>query len=475
MEAGSARRSNVRPLAVVLLAVVILSAACSPSTPEPTQGDAPAASDVPSGLLFPTPSTLPEPTGTPAANAVPPGRSLASSGSIASVHDDGSLWLIDVDGRSVLLAGADDGAHGFPTWSPDASKIAVTRVSAIDASIVVFDVDRASTGPLVDPRVIFQSATVGPFYLSWTPDGQDVSFLANEPAGIALRIAPADGSAPIDGTGPGAVIRTGNPFYYDWIDSDRLLAHIGNGAEAFLGEIGRDGAPIGTAIKAPGIFRSVDVSADGTYAGYVRAGEDGEDAVVVAAREGSDEQSMPVFGIAALEFSPTDDTIASIGAIEPQDAPAGFPNGPLRLLDARTGATRTLLDGRVVSFAWSPDGTTIAAIRLVPFPDVLASSPSLSPSASPAPDGLTEIRLAFVDVASGEIRSESRVTPGSLYVGALLTYFDQYALSHRLWAPDSSSILLPQDDEIRTTRLDVFFVNGDRPITLEGEIGFWSP
>jgi dipeptidyl aminopeptidase/acylaminoacyl peptidase len=459
---------------VALLASLLIAAACSPSTDEPAPSVAPAASGSPSGALFPTPSVVTAPTGSPVATAGAPSRPLASSGSIALVRGDGSLWLTDFDGRTIRLAGAADGVHGFPTWSPDASQIAVIRADPTGQSIVVFDVDRASGLPL-DPRVIFRSANVGPFYLSWTPDGRAVSFLADDGGGVALRIAPADGSAPLDGTGPGAVIRTGNPFYYDWIDSDHLLAHIGDGAEAFLGEIGLDGDPIGAAFEAPGPFRSVDVSSDGRYAGYVRAGTGGTDAIVLAAREGAAEQTMPVVGVAAVEFSPTDDTLASIGAVEPQDPPKGFPLGPLRLLDAVTGSTQTLLDGQVVSFSWSPDGKTIAAIRFVPFPGLVEASASPGASPTPAQDGLTEIRLAFVDVASGAIVSESRVTPGTRYIESLLNYFDQYALSHRLWAPDSSSILLPQVDPVQTTRLDVVFANGDRPVSLEGEIGFWSP
>ena len=60
-------------------------------------------------------------------------------------------------------------------------------------------------------------------------------------------------------------------------------------------------------------------------------------------------------------------------------------------------------------------------------------------------------------------------------MNGLLTYFDQYALSHRLWAPDSSSILLPQVDAAGSTHVDVFFPDGGAPVPLEGEIGFWSP
>ena len=81
----------------------------------------------------------------------------------------------------------------------------------------------------------------------------------------------------------------------------------------------------------------------------------------------------------------------------------------------------------------------------------------------------------FVDVASGEILSQPVVRPGERFVSAFLAYFDQYALSHRVWAPDSSSILLPEVGLDGVTRVSVQFPDGSEPIALDGEIGFWSP
>jgi WD40 repeat protein len=478
MERGRARSDARLRRGVVVLVATLVVAACSPSNPEPSNPEPSASSAVveatPSFSAAPVPTASPAPTATPAATAPPPDRPLAGSGTIASVHADGSLWLTDAEGRSVILADAQDGLYGFPTWSPDGSRIAAIRTSLEETAIVILDPSPAASGLPVVPLPIFRSSTVGPFYLSWTPDGKDVSFLGSDSDGLALRIAPADGSALVDGSVPGAIIRTGEPFYFDWIDPDHLLAHIGTGAEAFLGEIGRDGIAVAPSIKALGTFRSADMSGDGKFLGYVRTGADGKDAVVVAKRDGSVDHTLPVFGIAAVEFSPTDDTLATIGAIEPLQEPFAVPVGPLRLIDARTGKNRTLLDGRVVSFAWSPDGTTIAAIRVVPVA-AAGSASSVSPTTSPAPSEGSEIRMTFVDVESGRIRSQPVIDPGDTYVKMLLTYFDQYGLSHRLWSPDSSSLLVPQAHADGTTRVDVFFPDGDPSVSLDGEIGFWSP
>jgi Tol biopolymer transport system component len=322
-------------------------------------------------------------------------------------------------------------------------------------------------------RIIFESAAIGPFYLSWTPDGQGVSFLANDEGSLSLRLAAADGSSSLDGSGPGAIIRKGSPLYFDWIDPDHLYAHIGNGSEAFLGEMDRAGQPVGSAIDGPGPFRSVDVSEDGTYVAYVRAGVGGRHEIVVAHRDGSSEQAMPVFDIGAVDFSPTADVVASIGSIEPVTESAGYPIGPLRLIDAASGKVRTLLDDAVLGFSWSPDGSTIAAIRFVQVP-VEGAAVSTAPDAS-APATRTEIRLTFVDVASGDIRSNPEVRPSPSYVNAILAYFDQYSLSHQLWAPDSSSLLLPIFGDDGDEHIAAFDPDGGEPVVFDGVLAFWTP
>jgi TolB protein len=483
--AGAGRRLTPGPVLAVIAVILIAATAVvgaavilpgltgGAASPQPSGlaiGSGVGAT--PSGLAVPSATTVP--SGSPSSSASP-GPPLASAGAIAVVGNDGSLSLVDAAGRSTVLSPPGEAVLGFPVWSPDGTRIAAIR-SGPEHAILVFDVRRAASGQSVEPVVIFRSAVIGPFYLSWTPDGR-VSFLAEESGGLALRVAPADGSAPLDGTGPGGKIRSGNPFYFDWIDRDRLLAHVGTGSDAFLGEIGLDGTSVARALKTPGDFRSAVVSHDRRRIGYVRMGASGAADVVVAARDGSSEHTMSVFGSTALVFDPTGDTVASIGPSQPSQTAYSVPLGPLRLIDARSGKVRTLLDGSVVSFWWSPDGATMAALRVQPIAGIIPALSPISPaSAAPSPvPQATEVRLLFVDVASGEIRSQRVVQPGELFIGQFLTYFDQYALSHRLWAPDSSSLLLPVADRDGTTRIAIMPANGDPVRTIEGAIGFWSP
>ena len=118
---------------------------------------------------------------------------------------------------------------------------------------------------------------------------------------MALRVAAADRATPLDGADTPSLVRRGAPLYFDWIDDQDALVHVGVGNGAFLGVLHRDGTEAGPAIERPGNFRSAGVSPDGRYVTWVRTtGAAGE--VATAGREGSGEHTLPVFGPAAVVF-----------------------------------------------------------------------------------------------------------------------------------------------------------------------------
>ncbi len=378
------QRARASALALAIGAVGLSAAGCGSTPPSPASlaptSAAPSVAVVPSPAVL-APSTSPI-ASTPVVPPAPIGRPLGAPGSIVVETNDGSLVVVDTAGQTVLLASTVDGSYAFPAWSPDGTRIAAIRARPGERSILVFDVAAATVDPTIEPIEILRSGSITPFYLSWRPDGRSVSYLANEAAGLSLRIAPADGSAPIDGSASDATIQTGDPFYFDWIGTDRLLAHIGSGEGAFLGEIGLDGVPTGSGLPKPGDFRSAVVSADGTRVSYVRTTGGVGSEVVVVAPDGLDARAMPVFGSAAVSFDPTSDAVATIGAVDPGQVTPGLPIGPLRLLGASEDVARTLLDGSVVSFWWSPDGSTIAALRVQPAGAEASATPDRSDCSS---------------------------------------------------------------------------------------------
>jgi len=288
------RMTVVRVLAIAAVTAILAACGSSPATPSPAtittaqplaSGAAPATPFAASSSATPTPTTVvsPGPAGTPA----PVGGPIGATGSVVVLANDGSLVLVDAAGRSSVLATTADGGYAFPAWSPDGSRIAAIRSDGTESSILVFDPSTATSGDPAPPTVILRSTTLGPFYLSWRPDGQAVSYLASDATGLALKVAQADGSSAIDGSGPSTTIQTGSPFYFDWIAGDGLLAHIGTGSEAFVGELGLDGTPSGPGFGTPGDFRSAVVSADGDLVSYVRVTDAGASEIVLGGRDGS--------------------------------------------------------------------------------------------------------------------------------------------------------------------------------------------
>ena len=388
----------------------------------------------------------------------------------------GHLHTMDAKGGGVVdypVAGVE---FGFPTWSPDGTRIAVTGDDKDSTAIYVFD----AADPAKKPTVVYDSADVPPFYAYWSPDGRQIAFLAQEPARIALEVAPADGSA------KAKVVREGAPLYWDWLGSEHLVAHIGSsGADSFLGEVALDGTSAEQVPLSAGLFRSPAVSHDGAYRAYVTTGSDSAGVVTVEAADRSRRSTAPAFGSTAVSFDPAGAMLAFVAKTQPVANDLGFPLGPLQVIDPQTGKTRTLLEGDVIGFFWSPDGKTIAALTLKSTGNEvvgiggadLASSvrPTTGSFGADASLAYVPMTLSFVDVATGKTRAQRAVAPSSKFVNGILPYYDQYALSHRIWAPDSSAIALPGfgngGDELFVTPAD-----GSEPTALPGAVfGFWSP
>ena len=117
-----------------------------------------------------------------------------------------------------------------------------------------------------------------------------------------------------------------------------------------------------------------------------------------------------------------------------------------------------MLPDGVVGFFWSPDGSTIAALQLVSAgSDQVATVGRLVSTDSgggahrrstlaAAPPG-SPLRLVFVSTGSGAIVSHRTVRLSDAFTQQVLPYFDQYALSHRLWSPDGTAIVQVQSND----------------------------
>ncbi len=456
------------------LALIARQRAATPAA-EPPVAAGPAES-APEGAppesdVAPLPSpTIPAPLAT-----APAGDSALGdlAGRLAYIDAGLQVATIDPDGGDGRRLTDDGRVYQFPVWSPDSQQLAAIGADRSGTGVYIL-ADRPAGSSLV--RAVPFSRSEAPFYLYWAPDSRRVSILANHPSGLALHLAVAE---------PGVetqLLATGQPFYWAWSPSaDEILMHSGANREgARLSLLDPTGGGPAPNLATPGSFQSPGISASGSRWAFTEEDDTGTRWLVVRAADGPEEARLPHTGSLALSWSPQDERLAFIA---PRMGESTL-YGPLRVYDTTTGQARTLSTQTVVAFFWSPDGRQIAFLTvhgrntieagLAPDGAVEGRSRTrLARVAAQAEEG-PELDLTVVDVASGRERFLMAFEPTSLFVSQFLPFFDQYALSHRVWSPDSRALVLPVRQEGRSQIL-VVPADGRSPrVVAPGAMGFWS-
>lgn len=423
-------------------------------------GSATAVIAEPTQRASATPSVLNEEIIPP--ESIFPGRiAFTTGGQLGTVGSIGDEPRIIGDG--------DEHRYLFPAWAPDGRNLAV--LGTTDRGAGVFVLQDEVEGEITE---LYFSESDAPIYIYWRPDGGAVSYIAPGERSLNLWLSPPHG-----GEEP-LLLAEGQPLYWDWADEhSRLFVHTGTpitGAQLSLVEV--DGtAESEDDPSEPGFFQAPAVSSDGAYVAFAELDE-GERQLTVSDLENGERQSTPHEGTVAMGWSPTEPRLAFIsprgGALR---ALQNF-YGPLRLLDAQTGDVRMLVDETVLAFFWSPDGQKIAYFT-PGLGEQVASAPSrarrsLSGKVRRQDDEL-QLSLSIVHVESGGSQHMVVFRPTDLFLQQFLPFFDQYALSHRLWSPDSAALVLPMLEDDRA-RIYVAAITGDRlRHVADGEMAFWSP
>jgi Tol biopolymer transport system component len=207
---------------------------------------------------------------------ITPTPSLADAGRIAYIGEEGQLFTVQPDGTNERQLTADEFPYQFPAWAGQSNQLAVLGGGSI---VSVTDADAPN------PITLYEGGVQSPFYLYWSPDNSQISFLANSQRGIALRVVDADGSGEAHTRG------VGSPFYWDWLDdSTQMLVHTGtSGAEARLGILPADGEGELENIAPPGAFQAPGVSANGRYWAYAEDMGNGNSWLVISDTENGEQ------------------------------------------------------------------------------------------------------------------------------------------------------------------------------------------
>jgi len=407
--------------------------------------------------------------------AVFPGFSYAqtttvSPGLIAYIGTDYNVYTTSAQGgtpatltKDASVTKAPQQIYQWPTWSSD-GQLAYFR-SGIDAT---------SGSPVTEVLVSADGKTPGASayvganeaftYANWSPkpcgaDCRDLALLLSDPSGLSVKLVRWQ-----NGAGTSTTIGAGAPFYYTWSPEGARLITQQNNQQFEIYDTSTSKFT-STLTQTPGATFTPDWSPTDDRLLLGVKNQSSTDLVIA---NGTDVKTLAAGQVNPIWFSWSPDG-KQVAYIDRQ--------GPLIVLDAASGAvvTKSSAEG-VLAFFWSPDSQHIAYLTPPPKSNgslTAAKRPvSLAQQSQPA----QTLAWSVINVADGTNRQYGSFQPSDelLY---LLVYFDQFAVSHHVWSPDSRDLVYSETTALGRHAIDVLDTtqaNAAPQVIADGLIGIWS-
>lgn len=401
----------------------------------------------------------------------------SKEGRIAYVGLDGNIYVNDQSGSNELQVTTDarlptqndnDGSfryYQFPTWSRDSQQLAFVGLNATpqqteNAALYTAIIGDGSEAPTLNE--IYNHATRVPFYLYWSPDNENVTFLSSASnSQMMLQMAATNGERT-------QVLDIGQPLYWSWApDGQQLLMHIDGrtavtGRLSFLsvsGNVIEQGLAYGqTRFQAPAW------SPDGSRILLAGETDTAEKGILLTDNEGRLQEVVEPLEenqVIAFGWAPTGDQFAYLVASNPE---AGL-IGQLVVQGVGENGNRLTIDEPVAAFFWAPDGNQLA--YFVP------QQPDEPSSSSESPPLVLSLRL--LDVSSGSKTTLTTFQPTPAFVN-MIAFFDQYQQSATIWSPDSKNLVVSGFYQSPNPEILIVPTESNlQPRAISnGLIGYWS-
>jgi len=390
-------------------------------------------------------------------------------GHIAYVGADFNIYNLNLNDYSSEQLTDDAGEtrrYQWPTWSTD-GRLAYFSMSFEEGKFLTsayVSADGQDAGDLV---------YTGPEYFNyayWSPGNCEAAancrdlavLLSSQTRGMfveLIRDGLEDAQSMTAGLG-------GPPFYYSWSpDGGRMLWQRNN--QRFDIYDANEDRVTDTLTQIPGFILAPAWSPVDDRLLFGTRGEDNTTDLVIVGDDSIITLAEGLTGLVSFSWSPDGNLVAYR-----EQTQQGF--GSLIVADAVTAETvaRTPANG-VISFFWSPDSQQIAYLTFATPPGSFSAGSSRIVAQPQQPP--LGIAWSILDVSTESVKQYGSFLPTEETI-YLMTYFDQFAQSHRVWSPDSKHILYseltPAGPVINL--LDTSQV-GSVPFSIaEGVIGVWS-
>jgi TolB protein len=396
-------------------------------------------------------------------------------GHIAYIGADLNVYTVVRDTNTIFQLTTDavierDSAliYQWPTWSTDGRlayfQTLLTRAGT--GTTAVYIASDAETPGISRYETADKSFT----YAYWSPQNCDadsscreLAVLMGTPSGFNVDVVRDIQQSEAEVS----TIGQGSPFYFSWSpDGERMLWHRNQaGIEVHDRS---EGQVVSAVSQPPGAFAAPAWSPVDDRLLYGRGGADSATTDLVIAT--GDDLETIVSGLRGpvyFSWSPNGNHIAYVDR-----------QGALIVIDAVSGErlARTSVTG-VLAFFWSPNSERIAYLTLANTPGSFNAFDSKSELLKNLAQGqAVGLVWSVFDISTEETQRYGAFVPTREMI-YLLSFYDQFAQSHRLWSPNSTHLVYGEvttDGQSFVSILDTTRAVSVPLNIADGVIGIWS-